>query len=86
MMVSVIVGWLSMLFIFGLLVLYAVVRFRACEKEVKALIQELSALSAPPVSTEEKTEKKPDPMDEGFENIMAFAVMGKTGFRDGEEP
>lgn len=75
-----------MLFIFGLLVLYAVVRFRACEKEVKALIQELSALPAPPAEVGEKTEKKPDPMDEGFENIMAFTVMGQSGSRDGEEP
>lgn len=28
--------------------------------------------------------KKPDPMDEGFENIMGYSVMGETGFGDGE--
>lgn len=26
-----------------------------------------------------------DPMDEGFENIMGYSVMGKTGFGDGED-
>lgn len=36
--------------------------------------------------TEEDREasKKPDPMDEGFENIMGYSVMGETGFGDGE--
>lgn len=30
-------------------------------------------------------EKRPDPIDEGFDNIMKYQVMGKTGFeRDGE--
>lgn len=24
-------------------------------------------------------EKKPDPMDEGFENLMRFSVRGRTG-------
>lgn len=27
---------------------------------------------------------RPDPMDEGFENIMRFAVNGKTGFEPDE--
>lgn len=36
--------------------------------------------------TEEEREviPKPDPMDEGFENIMGYSVMGETGFGDGE--
>ena len=28
-------------------------------------------------------EEKPDLMDEGFENIMRFSVMGNTGFENG---
>lgn len=28
--------------------------------------------------------RKNDPMDEGFENIMAYSVMGKTGFGGGD--
>ena len=33
---------------------------------------------------EEKKEEEPDLMDEGFENIMRFSVMGKTGFENGD--
>lgn len=29
--------------------------------------------------------KKPDPMDEGFENLMRYAVRGATGFEREEE-
>lgn len=29
---------------------------------------------------EREMQRQPDPMDEGFENIMRFAVNGKTGF------
>ena len=29
-------------------------------------------------------EERPDPMDEGFENIMRFSVNGKTGFERDE--
>ena len=28
--------------------------------------------------------QRPDPMDEGFENIMRFSVNGKTGFEQDE--
>lgn len=28
--------------------------------------------------------QRPDPMDEGFENIMRFSVNGKTGFERDE--
>lgn len=30
-------------------------------------------------------EKEPDPMDEGFENLMRFSVRGKTGLEREEE-
>lgn len=30
-------------------------------------------------------EKQPDPMDEGFENLMRFSVRGKTGLEREEE-
>lgn len=33
----------------------------------------------------EEPRHTPDPMDEGFENIMGYSVMGKTGFGDGED-
>lgn len=29
---------------------------------------------------EREMQKPPDPIDEGFENIMRYAVNGKTGF------
>lgn len=29
---------------------------------------------------EQEMQKPPDPIDEGFENIMRYAVNGKTGF------
>ena len=29
---------------------------------------------------EQEMHKPPDPIDEGFENIMRYAVNGKTGF------
>ena len=32
----------------------------------------------------ETKEERPDLMDEGFENIMRFSVMGKTGFENGD--
>lgn len=83
-MVSVILGVLAVLAIGGLLAV--AVKLRELAAEVRALTETLSTLSAPPAPAEEKTEKKQDPMDEGFENIMAFTVMGQSGFRDGEEP
>lgn len=36
-------------------------------------------------AAKEEAQHKPDPMDEGFENIMGYSVMGKTGFGDGED-
>lgn len=30
-------------------------------------------------------EKKPDPMDQGFENLMRFSVRGRTGLEREEE-
>lgn len=30
-------------------------------------------------------EKKPDPIDEGFENLMRFSVRGRTGLEREEE-
>lgn len=49
----------------------------------KNLEEQFSSPPAP--AEEEKPEGKPDPMDEGFENLMRFSVMGKTGFEDGDE-
>lgn len=36
-------------------------------------------------AADDPAEKKPDPMDEGFENLMRYEVNGKTGFEPGEE-
>lgn len=49
----------------------------------KDLEEQLFSLTIP--AAEEKPEGKPDPMDEGFENLMRFTVMGKTGFEDGDD-
>lgn len=43
------------------------------------------AADAPSSADKEEAQRKPDPMDEGFENIMGYSVMGKTGFGDGDE-
>lgn len=79
-MVSVIWGVLAVLAIGGLLNVLVKVN------ELVAAVKDLTEkLRAPLAATEEKPEGKPDPMDEGFENLMRFSVMGKTGFEDGDE-
>lgn len=37
------------------------------------------------VPAADPAEKRPDPMDEGFESLMRYSVNGKTGFETGEE-
>lgn len=43
------------------------------------------AVKGESVTDDEGLRHTPDPMDEGFENIMGYSVMGKTGFGDGED-
>ena len=49
-----------------------------------------TCLPAPAERADRKVElaveesQRPDPMDEGFENIMRFSVNGKTGFEKDE--
>lgn len=43
------------------------------------------AVKGESVTTDEEPRHAQDPMDEGFENIMGYSVMGKTGFGDGED-
>lgn len=79
-MASVILGVMALLAIGGLL--NVLVKVNELVGAVKDLTENLRVPSA---AAEEKPEGKPDPMDEGFENLMRFTVMGKTGFEDGDE-
>lgn len=75
--------------IFGVLAVLAIgVLFGVLVKvnELVAAAKDLAEkMRTPLAATEGKPEGKPDPMDEGFENLMRFSVMGKTGFEDGDE-
>lgn len=50
---------------------------------VKLLLHREADTAAPTEEVRENVQK-PDPMDEGFENIMNFAVGGKTGSESDE--
>lgn len=50
---------------------------------VKLLLHREADTAAPAEEAREDSQK-PDSMDEGFENIMSFAVGGKTGFESDE--
>lgn len=55
-----------------------------------ALVVAVKLVFPPPVESEsaadkEEAQRKPDPMDEGFENIMGYSVMGNTGPGGGED-
>lgn len=71
---DVILTILALLAIGGLV--YVVVKLRLLLGYVGLLMDKVQSN---PVKAETQTAEKPDPLDEGIENIMTYSVLGKTG-------